>query len=59
MNEDKYDLIEKAAYRVAEEILIEFDRVDSVDICLKKPQAPIKADFDYVAVEISRCRGDI
>lgn len=59
MNEDKYDLIEKAARRVADQILSEFDKVSSVDVILKKPQAPIKADFDYVAVEISRSRGDI
>ncbi len=58
MNEDKYDLIEKAANRVAEKILLDFNTLDQVDICLKKPQAPIKADFDYVAVEISRDRRD-
>lgn len=59
MNEDKYDLIEKVAQRVADQILFEFAEINSVDICLKKPQAPIKAQFDYVAVKISRDRSDI
>ena len=59
MVESKYDLIERAAQRVAEQIMTEFKTIDSIDICLKKPQAPIKADFDYVAVEISRSRDDI
>lgn len=56
MNENKYDLLEKAAHRVAMQILEEFKDIDVVDVCLKKPQAPIKADFDYVGVEISRSR---
>ena len=28
-------------------------------ITVKKPQAPIKADFDYVAVEIERNRNGV
>lgn len=54
-SEKSYDLIEKVAQRVAEQILDEFDVVQ-VDVVLKKPDAPMKADFDYVAVEISRKR---
>lgn len=53
----KDDLIERAASRVAETILKEFP-VDEVTVCLKKPRAPIAADFDYVAVEITRRRED-
>lgn len=58
MNEDKYDLLEKVAQRVAEQIFLEFPSIESLDVCLKKPEAPIKADFDYVGIEISRTRGD-
>lgn len=59
MNENKYDLIEKAADRVAQQILLDFNTISSVDVCLKKPQAPINANFNYVAVEISRDRRNI
>lgn len=58
MNEASYDLIERAASRVAEELLCEFPAIQKVNILLKKPQAPIKADFSYVAVEIERERDD-
>ena len=53
--ESSYDLIEKVAQRVAEQILSEFE-VERVGVTLKKPNAPIKAEFEYVAVEISRGR---
>ena len=58
LNEDKYDLLEKVAQRVAQQIFLEFNSIESVDICLKKPEAPIKSEFDYVAVEIFRTRDD-
>lgn len=53
----KDNLIERAASRVAEAILQEFP-VSAVTVLLKKPRAPIAADFDYVAVEITRRRED-
>ena len=53
----KDNLIERAASRVAEAILQEFP-VAAVTVLLKKPRAPIAADFDYVAVEITRRRED-
>ncbi|MCI9274100.1 MAG: dihydroneopterin aldolase [Clostridiales bacterium] len=58
MLEESYDLIERAASRVAQELLTEFSSLDRVTVRLKKPEAPIQADFDYVAVEITRSRGD-
>ena len=58
MQENKYDLLEKVAHRIAEQILIEYESVQHVDICIKKPDAPINADFEYVAIEISRIRED-
>ncbi len=49
----KDDLIERAAKRVADGLLESFDKIQSVTVLLKKPEAPIKADFDYTAVEIT------
>ena len=53
MGEQKDDLIERAATRVAEALLADFP-VREVTVLLKKPRAPIAGDFDYVAVEITR-----
>ncbi len=55
---EKNDLLERAAQRVAKAILDEYDKIQSVKILLKKPEAPIMADFKYVGVEIERSRGD-
>lgn len=54
--EEKDDLIERAAQRTAQALLSEYGRLSSVKILLKKPNAPINAQFDYVGVEIERCR---
>ena len=55
---EKNDLLERAAQRVAKAILDEYDKIQSVKILLKKPDAPISADFKYVGIEIERSRGD-
>lgn len=52
----KDDLLERAAQRVADGLLASFDKIQSLRILLKKPEAPIKADFEYVGVEIHRER---
>ncbi|HHV50705.1 MAG TPA: dihydroneopterin aldolase [Clostridiales bacterium] len=58
MRSEKNDLIERAAQRVADEILQNFP-VSSVTVLLKKPEAPIKdVDFGYVGVEITRARDE-
>ena len=54
---EKNDLIERAAERVAQIILEEYP-VEEVTVRLKKPRAPVAADFEYVAVEITRRRGE-
>lgn len=53
---DKYDLLEKAVQTVADGLFEKFDKIHSLRIFLKKPEAPIKADFEYVGVEIFRER---
>ncbi len=58
MREKSYDLIERAASRVAETILKMDERIVRVRVLLKKPEAPIQAQFDYVAVEVTRERKD-
>lgn len=53
---EKNDLIERVAQRVADALLDEYEKIEEIKITLKKPQAPISATFDYVAVEIERSR---
>ncbi len=53
---EKYDLLEKAARVIADAVLQQYSEIRRVDVTLKKPQAPINADFQYVAVEITRSR---
>ena len=54
----KDDLLERAAQRVADGLFESFDKIQSLRILLKKPEAPIKADFEYVGVEIFRERAE-
>lgn len=54
--ETKYDLLEKCAQVVFDAIFEEYPDVQKVEITLKKPEAPMKADFEYVAVNIVRTR---
>ncbi len=48
---ESYNLIEYAANKVAMSIMQAYPKLNSVTVLLKKPEAPISADFDYVAVE--------
>ncbi len=54
--ERSYDLIEAAADKVGMEIMKMCPELENVTVLLKKPEAPIKAEFDYVAVEIGITR---
>lgn len=50
------DLLERVAQRVAEALFARFAPITAVHITLKKPEAPIRAEFDWVGVEIFRTR---
>lgn len=52
----KFNLIERAAQVVADAVLEEYPEVFKVDLTLKKPEAPMRADFNFVAVNIVRER---
>lgn len=52
----KFNLIERAAQVVADAVLEEYPEVFKVNLTLKKPEAPMKADFNFVAVNIVRER---
>lgn len=52
----KFNLIERAAQVVADAVLEEYPEVFKVNLTLKKPEAPMRADFNFVAVNIVRER---
>ena len=56
MTEKPYKLIERAAEVVATALLNGFDKLLKVEVTLKKPNAPMSAVFDYVAVKITKTR---
>ena len=51
---ESFDLIETCAEKIAELILCKYSLIKEVTVIVKKPWAPIKKHFDYVAVEITR-----
>lgn len=51
-----YDLLERAAKVVCNAVLQEHPAVREITLVLKKPEAPMDAEFDYVAVEITEKR---
>ena len=51
-----YDLLERAAHAVAQELFAAFPAINALDITVKKPAAPINAVFSWVGVEIHRER---
>ncbi len=50
----KFDLLETAAESVARAVLTAFGSVREITVCVRKPEAPMQADFEYAAVEITR-----
>lgn len=51
-----FDLIEAAAQHVIDELFDRFAAIEKIQLTLKKPRAPIAADFDYVSVRLVRER---
>ena len=59
MTENTYKLIETAAQSIAEAILLKYGLVKSVDIEVRKPEAPIDMEFGSVSVKINRGWHDV
>lgn len=53
-----YSLIETIAEYIAKNLFHKFYRILKIDLTVKKPQAPINMEFDYMAVNIFRKRED-
>ena len=46
-----YNLLECVANKVCVALLEEYPKLKGVTVLVKKPDAPIDADFEYVAIE--------
>ncbi len=54
MQNNTCKLLEAVAQRMAKEILLKFDLIYSLDLEIRKPDAPIPLPFECVSVKISR-----
>ena len=54
LRNNKYRLLEAAAEHTAEQILLRFPGVNSLDLEIRKPRAPIGLPLDSVSVKITR-----
>lgn len=49
-----YDLLERAAQKTIEDILLRFPLIKAVRLELQKPNAPVELTFDTISVEMTR-----
>ena len=54
MTEESFDLIERAAEKTAEDVLLHFPLVKAITLELRKPHAPIPMEFSSVSVTLTR-----
>lgn len=54
VGENSFDLIETIAVGLAKKILIAFPVIKGINVTVKKPDAPMKGNFDYVGVSTSK-----
>lgn len=54
MEQNTFNLIEKAAETISENILLKYDKIKSIKTEVKKPWAPILLPLEYVSVSVER-----
>ena len=59
MQKKTYNLIEAVAENLAKDLLIQFSKIVSLELEIRKPQAPIPLSFESVSVKISRGWHDV
>lgn len=52
----QYKLLEALAESIAREVLLKHEKVQELELTIKKPEAPVNGIFDYFGVEIRRKR---
>lgn len=51
-----YNLIEALAEDIAATLLAKFGRLQTVQVTVYKPEAPVQGEFEYFAVQINRAQ---
>ncbi len=59
VRENCFDLIERLADEIMKNLFAVLHKVDIIKIKIKKPNAPVKGEFDYMAIEVERKRNEI
>lgn len=58
VTKENFDLLEALSHKICGEILLSFEKIETVRLKIKKPSAPVAGSFDYFAVDIKRGRED-
>ncbi len=58
MSETSFDLIETVAEKISLKLFKKYSLLEKLELTIKKPEAPIMEQFDYVAIKIIRTRSD-
>ncbi len=58
MNVKSFNLIETAADYVCKTLFKNFVEIQKIQIVLKKPEAPVNAEFEYIGVKTEKKRSD-
>lgn len=56
---NKFRLIEKLADTISREILSKYKKIEQIIVCVKKPDAPMTGEFEWVGVELKRSRHEL
>ena len=56
MRQARFDLIERLAGYIADEMFSHYRLLEKITVTVRKPQAPIKGEFDYMGISICRER---
>lgn len=58
MTEKSFDLIETVAENISKKLFEKYSLLEKLELTVKKPEAPIDENFEYVGVKIVRNRSD-
>lgn len=58
MVEKSFDLIETAAENISKKMFEKYPLLEKLELTVKKPEAPVNEDFEYVGIKIIRSRSD-
>ncbi len=58
VEKENYDLLEALSEKICKDIICNFDKIERVEVEIRKPEAPVPGIFDYFAIAMDRKRSD-